>query len=110
MKRFGKISLGREHTYALQKHSIEDYLLVPRAIKKAYPKMSLSEKRIDEFLLENRLKKNKKYVLETLFEKAGPKAYGKNCASSIAHEIEDHEIKDELAQLLARICHLQKLQ
>ena len=109
VKRFRRISLGRESICTLQKHSIENYLLIPRAIKSAYSNMSLSENDIEEFLLKNRYKKNKKLVLETLFKKAGLK-YDKNCAKSIALEINDHEIDSELTCLLERICNLRKLQ
>jgi hypothetical protein len=110
VKRFGRISLGRESIYTLQRHSIENYLLIPRAIKTAFPNMSLSEKNIERFLLKNRLRKNKKLVLEALFEKAGLEAYDKNCAKRIALAFNNHEIKAELAHLLTRICNLQKLQ
>jgi len=108
VKRFRKISLKKESIYRLQKHSIENYLLIPRALKCVYSSKNLSENNIAGFLFKNRHKKNKKLVLKTLFKKAGLK-YDKNCAKSIAFEINSHEIDTELTHLLERICKLRKL-
>jgi len=110
INRFEKLSLSREFAYTLRKNSIEDYLLIPRAIKHAYPDISLSVRNIEEFLQKAKNKKNKKILLRALFKKGGLGAYNKNAASLIASKIEKSEIETELVQLLARICNLQKLQ
>lgn len=109
IERFSKLSLGEDFVYILRRKSIEDYLLVPRAIKNAYPNMSLSEWQIKNFLQENRYKKNKKLVLQALFKAANLEAYNKHSAKRIAHEIEKNEIENELVQLITKICRLQKL-
>jgi hypothetical protein len=109
IKRLGQLSLGKEFIYTLRKNSIEDYLLKSRAIKSAYPSMSLSAQNIEEFLKLNRRKRNKKLVLKALLKKGGLKAYDKKSAERIAHEMGDYMIEPELVHLITRICSLQKL-
>lgn len=109
VKRFSKLSLGKEFIGTLQRKSIEDYLLIPRAIKSAYPNMSLSERQIKNFLQKSKHKKNKKLVLQALFAATNLEAYSKNSAKHIARKIEKREIENELIQLITKICGLQKL-
>lgn len=109
IKRFGKLSISKESICTLQKNSIEDYLITPRAIKNAFPNTSLSEQNIKKFLQKNKYKKNKKLVLQALFLKGGLEAYDKNSAERIARKIEKHEIETELVQLITKICNLQKI-
>jgi len=109
VKRFDKLSLSKQYVYALQENAIEDYFLIPEAIKNAYPNMSLNEQSIKEFLLKNRRKKSKKLVLQALFKKGGLEAYDKNYAERIARMIEKSQIRPELVYILTKICNLQKL-
>ena len=93
-----ELDIPEDHIITLNKNSIEDYILIPRAIKEAFPEMKMSEDEIKRFLEENKEKKNKKNVLDKLFRKGGmgkykEKEYGKKIAEKMKIEEIDEEIK-----------------
>jgi hypothetical protein len=106
---FAKLSIGKRHVYTLKGNSVENYLLNPNAIKKAYPDMRLSVEEIQGFLQKNRNKRNKKNVLDTLFRLYGLGSYNKNAARHIAHRFKKDEIDIELVQIISKIGSLVNL-
>lgn len=102
-KQFDKLSISRKNIYTLSKNSVEDYLLCPKAIKKAYPKIRLGENHIKKFFHNAGAKKNKKAVLKTLFKHGDIGKYDKRVACAIAHNFEIAEIDDELKHLILKI-------
>jgi ATP-dependent Lon protease len=97
--------MSEEAVVVLQKNSIEDYLLVPEAIKKAFPRLNLSTQGIENFLVKNRGKKNKKYLLQSLLKEGGLRTYDKDFAKRIAQKIEKDEIDAELVEKLKTIAN-----
>jgi hypothetical protein len=103
------VSISANRTYTLQKRSIEDYLLNAKAIVRAYPEMRLSEKAIEAFFSETDRKKNKKSVLQLLFQRFKIGSYDKDNAKKIASNFEVEEISFELKTLLSNIVNLRNV-
>ena len=104
-----RASIRADHTYTLKQNSIESYLLNSQSIYKAYSKKGLSEKEIKEFLGQAKNKKNKKIVLESLFNHFKLGTYKKKSAEQIAANIELDQIDPEIIQLLKKIMNLENL-
>src|SRR5260370_4406903 len=71
-------------TITLNRTSIEDYLLVPRAIKAAIPSISLHESGIKDFLDANSAEKSKKKVLDQMLQQYSGIRYNRRIGSKIA--------------------------
>lgn len=95
-----KINLPEENVTTLNRNSIEDYILVPHAIKRAFPTIPLSEIEIQKFFEENKTKRNKKNVLDALFKRAGLGKYNAEKAAAIASAMTVSEIDPEIKSLL----------
>lgn len=93
------LDLKEEHSVTLKRDSIEAYLLVPKAIKRAFPQIRLSEEEIEDFIARNEQKKNKKEVLELLLKRGGIGAYDGEIGAQIAQALKDSEIDDELKNI-----------
>ena len=100
IRRFAGLSISENAVIVLQKNSIEDYLLVPDAIKKAFPRLNLNTQNIENFLVKNRRKKNSKYLLQSLLKEGSLGPYDKASAKRIAQKIEKDEIDAELVEKL----------
>ena len=100
-------SITANHVYTLQKNSIENYLLNPQSISRAYPKKELDEEIIQEFFEKTKNKKNKKRVLQLLFEQFNLGSYNEKTAELIASKTEVNEIDPEIKQLLKKIIALE---
>lgn len=110
ISRFRSLSIDEGFIYTLRENSIENYLLNPHAIKRAFPDMSLNVQDIEDFFQKNRDKRNKKVVLDYLFRSCGFGGYDKDVARKIAEAFDKSEIDSELVQLLAKVRKLEKLQ
>lgn len=86
------LKISQDHIVTLKKSSIEAYLLVPSAIKRALPQIRLSEEEIKAFISTNESKKNKKDVLDTLLKRGGIGSY----SGQLGAEITDNMLEDEI--------------
>lgn len=91
------LDLDENSVIILKQNSIENYLLVPRAINEAFPELELSEPEIGQFIQERKERKNKKRVLKVLFKEKKLKYHeydGKKIAKAMKIEEIDPEIKN----------------
>lgn len=96
-----ELNLDESHIKTLTKNSIEDYLLIPRAVKAAFPRLNRTEKEIRKFFGDNKNKKNKKKVLDWLFKEGRLDKYReKEYGERIAKEMKEDEIEDEIKGIL----------
>jgi len=109
IKDLNRLSIQTSHIYTLKQNSIENYLLKPQSIRRAYSKKVLSEENIREFLAKTKNRKNKKQVLQSLFDQFKLGSYNKNAAEQIAFKTKVNEIDPEIAQLLKRIMKLENV-
>jgi hypothetical protein len=107
IKDLNRLSIQTSHIYTLKQNSIENYILKPKSINRAYSKKGLSEKDIKEFFAKTKNKKNKKQVLQWLFNRFKLGSYGKKAAEQIAIKTKVNEIDPEITQLLKRIMKLE---
>lgn len=98
-----QISLPQNHILTLKKNSIEDYLLVPTAIKRAFPSALKSVEDIGTFLKLRKTKRNKRSVLQDLFAHLGLGKYDYKKAVCIVSKMRISEIDDEIKQVLNRV-------
>ena len=97
------LEVKEDRVITLQRSCIEAYLLVPSAIKRAFPQIGLSEQEIAEFIKRNEEKKNKKQVLDLLLKRGGIDTYNGEIGAQIAQAMKDNEIDEELQQILQTI-------
>lgn len=90
-KTIEELNIPKEHAITLSKNSIENYLLIPRAINAAFSKMPTEEIKI--FFEETEEKKNKKYVLDILFKKYGTR-YDEENAKKIVEKMNSEELNE----------------
>lgn len=93
------LELKQDRIVTLQRSSIEAYLLVPSAIKRAFPQIGLSEEEIADFIKRDEEKKNKKAVLDLLLKRGGIGTYNGEIGAQIAHAMKDNEIDEELQKV-----------
>jgi hypothetical protein len=98
-----QITLPENHVFTLKKNSIENYLLVPAAIKRAFPSVSKSVDEIRMFLKERDTTRNKKQVLDDFFKDVGLGKYDHEKASLIASKMKKSEIDHEIVAILNQI-------
>lgn len=94
------LPLKEDHIITLEKNSIEAYLLVPTAIKRAFPHIRLSIKEISDFISENEKKKNKKEVLRGLLKIGGIDSYNGEIGAQIIQAMTKNEIHKELKDII----------
>jgi len=95
-----QIALPEDHVLTLNKNSIEDYLLVPTAIKRAFPSVSKSVKEINMFFKIKRDKRDKRQVLNDLFRQLALGKYDHGKAACIASKMKASEIDEEIKNVL----------
>jgi len=95
-----QLNLDPKRIVTLNRTSIEDYLLVPRAIKEAFPAAAKSSEEIQFFLDQRRDKKNKKEVLDLLFRETGVGKYSGEKAARIVERMKRQEIDSEIQCLI----------
>jgi hypothetical protein len=103
VKRRLLLDLGvKPRIVTLKRNSIEDYLLIPRAICAAFPSQSLDESRIGSFLRQSK-KRNKKEVLDLLIRKLAGVKYNSRIAATIANRMTFAEIDPEIRQIFSNL-------
>jgi len=96
-----ELNLDESHIKTLTKNSIEEYLLIPRAITEAFPDLKQTEGEMQKFFEDYKNKKNKKEVLDRLFKERGPGKYReKEYNERIAKKMKVEEIEDEIKDIL----------
>ena len=98
-----KIDLPKESIFNLSQNSIENYLLFPYAIKKAFSQNLLSEEEIADFMKKNSNKRDKKQVLINLSGKMQTGSYGPEKAGAIATKINVTDISPDIGNILAKM-------
>jgi hypothetical protein len=99
-----RISLPKNQVITLRKNSIEDYILVPRAIREAFSELKANENEINEFFKQRSSKRNKKKVLDELFRNYGlPKYCEVDDARRITKAMRRDEIDNELVIIVERL-------
>lgn len=91
-----RITLPDNQVLTLEENSIENYLLVPAAIKRAFPSVSKSGEDITAFFEKTKTKRNKKNVLDILFKDSGLGKYDDEKAVQIASKMKKSEIDEEI--------------
>jgi len=94
------LKISPDHIVTFKKSSIEAYLLVPSAIKRALPQIRLSEEEIKAFISANESKKNKKDVLDKLLKRGGIGSYSGQLGAEIADNMPEDEIDIELRTIM----------
>jgi len=87
----------------LRRRTIENYLLVPRAIKAAFPGISVDEASIARYFQENMTKKNKKEVLTWFFKKHANVTYDGHVGATIVHNMYLSEVAPEIRSIFASV-------
>jgi hypothetical protein len=87
----------------LIRNSIEDYILVPSAIKAAIPTIFLNEKEITSYLEGNAGKRNKKAVLDHLLKSHAGIKYDGAIGANIASHMSIGEIDPEIVEIFASL-------
>jgi len=95
-----ELSIDESHIITLKENSIEGYLLVSSAIKRAFPQINLSEKEIEKFIDDHRGKKNRKEVLNLLFKRGGMFSYNGDMGVQIIQAMHQGEINPELKNII----------
>jgi hypothetical protein len=93
--------------FTLNKNNIENYIIISKAIKKAFPKIKYSVIQIEEYIKINYNKRNKKSVLEEILRINNIK-YDADSARKIAQNMELYEVDPELKELFIKIINIRK--
>jgi hypothetical protein len=97
-----ELKIPDERVLTLPGRTLENFLLVPRAIKEAFPEITLSQSEIIRAIQESGNKRNKKDVIQAiLIEYAGIR-YNEDSAARIASAIHREDIKPEMQSILSR--------
>jgi hypothetical protein len=97
-KMMKEMKMPEEDIFTLSKNSIEDYILILKAIANAFPKLSMSKKDIGAYLGEKIGSRNKKRVLEQLFRKNGMK-YSEKMGEEVARQMSASDIDEEIVKI-----------
>ena len=103
-----QLNLDEDYIYTLSKNSIEDYLLNIRAIKRAFPTITLSTSEIRNIIKNNKNKKNKKKVLDYILKRGGIGKYNGKLGAQIIRAMTEREINGELKQIIKSIVGKEK--
>lgn len=95
------LHLKGDHVITLKRNSIEAYLLIPTAIKRAFPHIRLSMEEISAFISENAQKKNKKEVLRLVLKRGGIDSYNGEIGAQIMQAMTENEIHEELKEIIS---------
>jgi predicted ATP-dependent endonuclease of OLD family len=91
-----ELNIKEENIITLKESSIEAYLLVPSAIKRAFPDISLSQQEISKIIEDGKTKQNKKELLNYILKTGNIGSYDKEKAEIIAKIMTENEINDEI--------------
>lgn len=102
------LKIGEDSIFTLKENSIEAYLLVGNAVKRAFPEIELSKTEIRKLISQHKSKKNKKKVLSDILKKGGIAKYSGEIGAKIVQNMTDKEIDNELKTILKSIVGLEK--
>lgn len=94
-------AIDKTHFITLNLNSIENYILVPSAINKAFPTIPL--KKVADFLEKNITKRNKKTVLDSLLKSNKLGKYDAEKAKKIASNMTKQEIDKEIHMIFKQL-------
>ena len=104
-----RLQLPADHVITLAKNSIEDYLLVPRAILAAVPQLRANQAEIAQFIKSNSGRSAKKNLLDDMFRKYGNISYKEAIhAGQIANALAASEIDLDLCNIIEKLSGLSK--
>jgi hypothetical protein len=87
----------------LPEGTIEEYLLVPEAIKRAFPEIRMTEGEVASVILAGATERDKKKVIQAVFDAGGIQVmYRPEVAAKIASAMRPDEIRPDLVQLLRK--------
>ena len=95
-----ELNLKEDNIVTLKKSSIEEYLLIPAAIKRAFPQIRLTEQEIEACIKASEAKRNKKEVLDLILKRGGIGSYDGEKGVQIVQAMRENEIDNELKDIL----------
>lgn len=99
----GGLQIDPKNVITLKENSIENYLLVPEAIKRAFQDMEMPETEIAEFFKAKCRKKNKKGVLDLLFRRCNLGKYDGDKGAKIVSSMKTEEVHPEIRKIFELI-------
>ena len=106
VKLTSELKIPEDHIMTLTQSSIESYLLVPTAIRRAFPQIRLSKKEIELFTEKHESKKNKKETLDQLLRKGDVGPYTGELGAQIAQVMLESEINQEMKDIVNKFSQL----
>jgi len=103
-----ELNISEENIITLQESSIEAYLLIPSAIKRAFPNIDLSESEISKIIEEWKTKENKKELLDYILKAGHIGSYDKEKAERIARAMTENEIGNEIKNIFSKFSKEEK--
>jgi predicted ATPase len=98
-----ELNVKDENIITLTETQVEAYLLVPSAIKRAFPNLNLSESEISKMIEVGKNKKNKKELLDLILTKGNVGPYDGEKAGNIAKSFLENEISPEIKEIFKKI-------
>lgn len=101
-----QLSIPEGNIHTLDKNTIEDYLLVPSAIRRAFPQLNLSLEEIRRFFDDQKTKRNKKAVLDSLLKRGGMDGYDGEKGAQIARVMRDSEVDEQIKEIFKQLTNV----
>jgi hypothetical protein len=98
-----ELNIKDENIITLTETQAEAYLLVPSAIRRAFPNLNLSESEISKIIEEGKNKKNKKELLDLILRRGNVGSYDEEKAGIIAKSFLENEINSEIKEIFKKI-------
>jgi|GEM_PF-923591 len=104
-----ELNIKNENIITLKETEVEAHLLVPSAIKRAFPNLGLSESEISKIIGEGENKKNKKELLDLILRKGNVGPYDEEKAGVLAKSFLENEINSEIREIFKRLSEQQTI-
>jgi predicted ATP-dependent endonuclease of OLD family len=104
-----ELNVKDENIITLTETQVEAYLLVPSAIKRAFPNLNLSESEISKMIEDGKNRKNKKELLDQILRKGNVGPYDEEKAGSIAKSFLENEVNPEIKGIFKKITKQQTM-
>jgi hypothetical protein len=104
-----ELNIKDENIITLPENQAEAYLLVPSAIRRAFPNLNLSESEISEIIEEGKNKKNKKDLLDLILRRGNVGSYDEEKARIIAKSFLENEIHPNIKEIFNKISKQQTI-
>jgi predicted ATP-dependent endonuclease of OLD family len=104
-----ELNIKDENIITLPENQAEAYLLVPSAIRRAFPNLNLSESEISEIIEEGKNKKNKKDLLDLILRRGNVGSYDEEKARIIAKSFLENEIHPNIKEIFNKISRQQTI-